>query len=232
MTHGSLFSGIGGFDLAAQWMGWENIFHCEYIDYKIEHLKKKFKTSISYGDITTTDFTVHKGRVDVLSGGFPCQDASIANGKGQKGLQGKRTGLFWEMLRAIKEIEPKYIIAENVANFLKTNGGSDIRTVLSELSRLGYNAEWRICRASEAGAPTNVPGCIWLHTPVASDCNRPKLSFPMYQRRHYRGSGNLTEQLYKLVGAVIGIVNPQLYAWMMGYPLNWLDSNYMDTEMQ
>lgn len=157
MTHGSLFSGIGGFDLAAEWMGWENKFHCEWIEEKRKELKSKFKNSISHGDITATDFTVYNGRIDVLTGGFPCQDVSIAkqDGKGQQGLQGERTSLFYEMCRAIDEIRPKYIVAENVSNILKTNGGADFRKILCELARLGYNAEWRVCRASEVGAPSH-----------------------------------------------------------------------------
>jgi DNA (cytosine-5)-methyltransferase 1 len=155
MKHGSLFSGIGGFDLAAEWMGWENVFHCEIEQYKCDNLKYNFPNAITYHDITKTDFTIHRGHIDILTGGFPCQDASQAkqDGKGQQGLQGERTGLFWEMLRAIREIRPNYVIAENVSNFLKVNGGQDFRTVLSELAGLGYNAEWRICRASEVGAP-------------------------------------------------------------------------------
>lgn len=155
MRHGSLFSGIGGFDLAAEWMGWENIFHCEVEDYKRKKLNEIFKNSKSHGDITKTDFAIYRGGIDILTGGFPCQDASLAkqDGKGQQGLQGERTGLFWQMLRAIQEIKPKYIVAENVSNFLKINKGQDARTVFSELARLGYNAEWRICRASEVGAP-------------------------------------------------------------------------------
>lgn len=155
LTHGSLFSGIGGFDLAAEWMGWENMFHCEWNEFGKRVLNYYWPKAISYGDITKTDFTIWRGRIDVLSGGFPCQDASIAkqNGDGQQGLQGKRTGLFYEMVRAIEEIRPKYIIAENVANILKTNGGQDFTAILTELSGLGYNAEWRVCRASEIGAP-------------------------------------------------------------------------------
>jgi len=155
MTHGSLFSGIGGFDLAEEWMGWQNVFHCEWIDYKRNFLEKKFSNAKSYGDISTTDFTIHRGGIDVLTGGFPCQDASIAkqDGKGQQGLQGGRTSLFYEMVRAIREIRPKYVVAENVSNILKTNGGSDFRGILTELSGLGDNAEWRVCRASEVGAP-------------------------------------------------------------------------------
>lgn len=155
MRHGSLFSGIGGFDLAAQWMGWENVFHCEFDAAKRQDLTRNFPTSISYGDITETDFTIHRGSIDLLSGGFPCQDASIAMqvGQGQQGLSGERTGLFFEMCRAIEEVRPRYIVAENVANILKTNGGQDFSRILSELARLGYNAEWRVCRASEVGAP-------------------------------------------------------------------------------
>jgi DNA (cytosine-5)-methyltransferase 1 len=155
MTHASLFSGIGGFDLAAEWMGWENLFHCEWNEFGQRVLNHYWPQSTSYGDITKTDFTIWKGRVDILTGGFPCQDASIAkqHGQGQQGLQGSRTGLFWEMVRAIEEIRPRYIVAENVSNFLKVNGGADARTVFSELTRLGYNAEWRVCRASEVGAP-------------------------------------------------------------------------------
>ena len=155
MKHGSLFSGIGGFDLAAEWMGWGNAFHCEWVESKRKKLETKWPRAKSYGDITTTDFTIHRGQLDILTGGFPCQDASIAksDGKGQQGLQGERTGLFYHMCRAIEEIRPKYVVAENVANILKTNGGSDFRAILSELARMGYNAEWRVCRASEVGAP-------------------------------------------------------------------------------
>lgn len=155
MRHGSLFSGIGGFDLAAEWMGWENVFHCELDAQKQKALKRNFPKSISHEDITKTDFTIYRGRVQVLTGGFPCQDASVAKqwGEGQQGLQGERTGLFYEMCRAIEEIRPRFIVAENVANLLKTNGGKDFGRILTELARMGYNAEWRVCRASEVGAP-------------------------------------------------------------------------------
>jgi hypothetical protein len=77
-----------------------------------------------------------------------------------------------------------------------------------------------------------VQGCIWLLTPLASDYYRNKLSFPMYQKRHHRSAGSLPEQLYRLVGAIPGILNPQFYAWIMGYPLNWLQDSYTDTETQ
>lgn len=155
MKHGSLFSGIGGFDLAAEWMRWDNVFHCEWVESKRKKLKEHFPNSESYGDITSTDFTIYRNRINILTGGFPCQDASIAkqHGEGQQGLRGARTGLFFEFCRAIYEIKPDFIVAENVANILKTNKGQDFRTILGELARLGYNAEWRVCRASDVGAP-------------------------------------------------------------------------------
>ena len=116
MTHASLFSGIGGFDLAAEWMGWENLFHCEWNPFGQRVLKHHFPNSISYNDITKTDFSIHRGQVDILTGGFPCQPYSSA---------GKRLGkaderhLFPHMLRCIKEIKPRWIIGENVKRKFK-----------------------------------------------------------------------------------------------------------------
>lgn len=151
MKHGSLFSGIGGFDLASEWMGWENVFHCEIAEFPRKVLNYYWPNAKTHEDITKTDFNIYRGTIDILTGGFPCQDASIAGKK--KGLQGQRTGLFYEMLRAIREIRPRYIVAENVANITKINNGHDFRIIINELARLGYNAEWRIIYASEVGAP-------------------------------------------------------------------------------
>jgi DNA-cytosine methyltransferase len=155
MKHIGLFEGIGGFSLAARWMGWETVAWCEWIDYKQKALYKNFPNAKGHGDITATDFTVYRGQCDILTGGFPCQDASQAkqHGEGQQGLQGERTKLFYEMCRAIREIRPRFIVAENVENILRTNGGADFSAILTELSRMGYNAEWKVCRGSDVGAP-------------------------------------------------------------------------------
>jgi DNA (cytosine-5)-methyltransferase 1 len=157
MKHIGLFEGIGGFSLAARWMGWETIAWCEWNEFGQKVLKHHFPKATPHGDITKTDFTIYKGQCDILTGGFPCQDASIAKSHGgaRQGLDGIRTGLFYEMVRAIEEIKPRYIVAENVANITKTNNGRDFAKILNELGRLGYNAEWRICRASEVGASHN-----------------------------------------------------------------------------
>lgn len=115
LTHASLFSGIGGAELAASWMGWQNLFHCEINEFCRTVLNYWFPNSVSYEDIKKTDFTQWRGRVDVLTGGFPCQPFSLA---------GRRTGaaddryLWPHMLRSIREIQPTWVVGENVAGLL------------------------------------------------------------------------------------------------------------------
>lgn len=115
MTHASLFSGIGGAELAASWMGWDNLFHCEINPFGRKILDYYFKESQSYEDITKTDFREWRGKVDVLTGGFPCQPFSQA-GK-RKGNEDDRY-LWPQMLRAISEIRPTWVVGENVAGIV------------------------------------------------------------------------------------------------------------------
>ncbi|WP_130893110.1 DNA cytosine methyltransferase [Paraprevotella xylaniphila] len=115
LTHGSLFSGIGGFDLAAGWMGWTNVFHCEINEFCTRILNHHFPNAEHYADITKTDFTPWRGRIDVLSGGFPCQPFSLA---GQRKGVGDDRYLWPQMLRSIREIQPSWVVGENVAGIL------------------------------------------------------------------------------------------------------------------
>lgn len=153
LTHGSLFSGIGGFDLAAEWAGLENIFHCEWIENKRTILKKHFPNTNSYADIREFDGTKYKGKINIISGGFPCQDISIANQSsktnGAQGIKGERSGLWKEYARIIREIEPGIIIFEN-SPMLLTRG---FEVVLCDLSELGYDVEWRLFYATQFGFP-------------------------------------------------------------------------------
>jgi DNA (cytosine-5)-methyltransferase 1 len=150
MRHGSLFSGIGGFDLAAQWMGWTNVFHCEWEDFPRKVLNHHFPKSISYGDIKETDFTIHRGQIDILTGGFPCQPYSLA---------GKREGknddrhLWPEMLRAIREIKPRYVVGENVRGLLSWNGGLVFDEVQTDLENEGFEVIPFILPAASVNAP-------------------------------------------------------------------------------
>ena len=115
MTHASVFSGIGGPEVAATMLGWENLFHCEINPFGRKVLDYWYPNSKSYEDITRTDFTEWRGRVDVLTGGFPCQPFSYAGRR--RGAEDDRY-LWPSMYRAIDEIQPTWVVAENVAGIL------------------------------------------------------------------------------------------------------------------
>ena len=150
MRHASLFSGIGGFDLAAEWMGWTNVFFCEIEEFPRKVLQHHFQNAIHYEDIKQTDFTIHRGEIDILTGGFPCQPYSSA---------GKRLGkederhLWPEMLRAVREIEPTFVVGENVRGFLTWNGGLVLDEVFADLEDLGYGVEAFVLPAAGINAP-------------------------------------------------------------------------------
>ena len=150
MTHASLFSGIGGFDLAAEWMGWENLFHCEWNPFGQRVLKHHFPNSISYNDITKTDFSIHRGQVDILTGGFPCQPYSSA---------GKRLGnederhLWPQMLRTIQEVQPRWVVGENVLGLVNWNGGMVFEEVQTDLETKGYEVQAYVLPACSKNAP-------------------------------------------------------------------------------
>lgn len=135
MKHGSLFSGIGGFDLAAEWMGWENVFHCEINEFCQKILKYHFPDAKSYTDIKTTDFTFWRGRCDIITGGFPCQPYSNA-GK-RKGKADDRH-LWPQMLRTIREIQPRWVVGENVSGLLNWNKGLVLDEIKVDLETTGF----------------------------------------------------------------------------------------------
>jgi DNA (cytosine-5)-methyltransferase 1 len=150
MKHGSLFSGIGGFELAAEWMGWDNVFHCEWNEFGKQVLHYYWPKSISYHDITKTDFTIHRGTIDILTGGFPCQPYSAA---------GKRLGkeddrhLWPEMLRTIKEVQPRWVVGENVLGLINWNGGLVFDEVQADLEAKGYEVWPYVLPAVSVNAP-------------------------------------------------------------------------------
>ncbi len=150
MTHGGLFSGIGGFDLAAEWMGWQNIFHCEINDFSQKVLKYYWPNSISYDDIKQTDFSVHRGTIDILTGGFPCQPYSQA-GK-RKGKEDDRH-LWPEMLRAIREIQPRWVVGENVFGLINWSWGMVFNEVQTDLEAEGYEVWPYVLPACAVNAP-------------------------------------------------------------------------------
>ena len=150
MRHGSLFSGIGGFDLAAEWMGWENVFHCEWNPFGQKVLNHYWPNAISYEDITKTDFTIHRGDIDLITGGFPCQPYSMA-GK-RKGKEDDRH-LWPEMLRAIREIQPRWVVGENVFGLVNWSGGLVFHEVQADLEAEGYEVFPYVLPAVSVNAP-------------------------------------------------------------------------------
>jgi DNA (cytosine-5)-methyltransferase 1 len=150
MRHGSLFSGIGGFDLAAEWMGWENVFHCEWNTFGQKVLHHYWPNAEQFTDITKSDFTKYANRIDILTGGFPCQPYSSA---------GKRLGkederhLWPEMLRAIREIQPRWVVGENVLGLVNWSGGLVFHEVQAELEAEGYEVQPYVLPAVSVNAP-------------------------------------------------------------------------------
>ena len=147
MKHLDLFSGIGGFALGLQRTGgFKTIGFCDFDAKTHPVLKKNFPGVPIYDDVRTLK-GADIGTVDIVTGGFPCQDLSVA-GKGA-GLKGERSGLWYEMHRIIKETRPKWVIAENVA-VLRSRG---LDEVLGSLAEIGYDAEWHCIPACSVGAP-------------------------------------------------------------------------------
>ena len=146
MRHGSLFSGIGGFDLAAQWMGWENVFQVEWDSYCQKVLAKNFPNTKRYGDIKEFDGSEYRGLIDIITGGFPCQPFSVA-GK-QQGKDDSRH-LWPEMLRVIREIQPTWVVGENVPGIITM----ELANILASLEDAGYKTESFVIPACSTTAP-------------------------------------------------------------------------------
>lgn len=200
---------MGGFDLAAEWMGWENLFHCEINEWCQKVLRFHFPKSIQYDDITRTDFTPWRGKVDVLTGGFPCQPFSTA-GK-RRGAEDDRY-LWPEMLRAIREIRPTWVIGENVAGITSmVQPGSEvtvesqaslfekadketileqeyvIETVCRDLEREGYTVQPILIPACGVGAP-HKRDRVWFIASDRSDARIEGLRQERENEIHGRGS--------------------------------------------
>ncbi len=150
MNHASLFSGIGGFDLAAEWAGWNNVLQVEIDTFCLKVLAHHFPNAQRFTDVKQFDGKPWAGKIDVLSGGFPCQPYSMA---------GKRLGkederhLWPEMCRIIQEIRPRWVIGENVYGLTNWNGGVVFEEVQTDLENCGYEVWPCILPACGVGAP-------------------------------------------------------------------------------
>jgi len=146
---GSLFSGIGGFDLGFERAGMSCAWQCE-IDKRCQEVLKKHWDVKIYDDVREIT-KENTESVDVICGGFPCQDVSVAGNR--KGLAGERSGLWFEYLRVLSELTPRWVVIENVPGLLSSNRGRDFAVILSGLAELGYFSSWRILDAQYFGVP-------------------------------------------------------------------------------
>lgn len=187
LTVGSLFSGIGGIDLGLERAGMRVVWHSEIDLYASRVLAKHWPTVPNLGDITKIDFTTVEP-VDVLAGGFPCQDISVA-GKGA-GIDGERSGLWREYARAIRDLRPRYVLVENVPALL----GRGLCRVLGNLAPLGYDAQWDCISAADVGAP-HIRNRVW----IVAHANGPRLEERVVFARSASGAGSAPK------GEVVGL---------------------------
>jgi len=149
-----LFSGVGGFSLGLERTGgFETVAFCEIEEYPRKVLKKHWPEVPIYEDIkklTAERLDASGIECDVITGGFPCQDLSVAGS--QKGIHAERSGLWGELCRIISEVRPKYAIVENVTALLSGDRGKWFQRVLGELAEIGYDCQWHCIRASDIGA--------------------------------------------------------------------------------
>lgn len=148
----SLFSGIGGFDLAFERAGMECHSVCEIDTAAQVILRRHFQQAKLYDDVRKVGKDTHeRGSIDLVCGGFPCQDLSVA-GK-RAGLAGERSGLWFEFARVIDELEPQWVVIENVPGLLSSNKGKDFAIIVQWLAQRGYGVAWRVLDAQYFGVP-------------------------------------------------------------------------------
>lgn len=164
---GSLFAGIGGFDLGFERAGFKTSWQVEIDPFCQKVLAKNFPEAERFGDIRKCGSHNLKP-VDVICGGFPCQD--ISNAGLRAGIEGERSGLWKEYARIICELRPKFVVVENVAALL----GRGMGVVLGDLAEIGYDAEWKIISARSVGA-NHRRDRLWI---VAYPEGQPFLELP------------------------------------------------------
>jgi DNA (cytosine-5)-methyltransferase 1 len=162
-TLGSLFAGIGGFDLGFERAGWTTSWQVEIDPNNRAVLAARFPGARQFEDIR--EVWAHElGKVRCITAGFPCQDISQMGGqrrgprarkKNRPGLEGRRSGLFFEAMRIIEELHPDWIVLENVMGLFTSNGGKDFETIITELAARGYMGCVRVLNARFFGIPQN-----------------------------------------------------------------------------
>jgi len=208
MTFGSLFAGIGGFDLGLERSGMTCMWQCEIDKYANQILKKHWPEVKKYDDIRQL---TNPEPVDLICGGFPCQDLSVAGNR--DGLSGQRSGLFFEMARIINEVRPRWFILENVPGLLSSKNGQDMQTVLETLVKLGYSVAYRVLDSKNFGVAQRRKRVFIIGSfgnadsiKVLFEPESIKLNLPTGKRKKCADAntvGSLTSRDFKGIGSTI-----------------------------
>ena len=157
MIVGDLFSGIGGFSLAAHWMGWRTAWFSEVDPYACRVLAHHWPDVTNLGDIRAVDWATMPA-VDIVTGGFPCQPHSLA---GKRHGSNDERDLFDEIIRCARVVRPRFLVLENVPGLFTSDAGRFFGRVLGALAACGYDAEWRVVSAADVGAP-HLRERVWI----------------------------------------------------------------------
>lgn len=167
----SLFSGIGGFDLGFEVAGIKTVAMCEANESASSILKKHWPTIPVFDDVRNlhgSDFRA----IDLIHGGFPCQDISMA-GK-REGLAGKKSGLWWEFHRIVSESRPRFVVIENVAGLLSSGGRRDLGAIIGSLAELGYMGGYRVLDSRYFGVAQRRRR-VFIVASLGTDCGQKVL---------------------------------------------------------
>lgn len=222
LTHGSLFSGIGGFELGAKLAGIETIWNCEINEFNRSILKKHFPNTKQYTDIKTIKQIEY---TDIISGGFPCQDISIANVSKKNlneygksiGIKGIRSGLWVEMWRVISQVRPKYVIIEN-SPMLLIRG---FEHVINDLSKIGYVCEWQCLQAAQFGYNHKRERIYCIAYPNKKRCSNNYSVFAELNKIYSERPAPRQSPLSISIERFNSKSSYDMYEWMMGFPNNW-----------
>lgn len=165
----SFFAGIGGFDLGFENSGFKTVYLCEINDFCNEVLSTHWPEVKRATDICEVQ-SANIPDAEVWCGGFPCQDISVARGASQRlGLEGTRSGLFYQFADLIEDKKPEVVIIENVEGLFNSNGGRDFGVILQRMTSMGYAVAWRLFNSRYFGVPQSRPRvylCCWRGSPA------------------------------------------------------------------
>jgi len=209
MNELALFAGAGGGILGGHLLGWRTVCAVEWADYPRRVLLARQRDGILprfpiWDDVQTFDGSPWRGRVDVVRGGFPCQDISAA-GKGA-GIDGARSGMWFHMARIVREVRPRFVFVEN-SPMLTSRG---LGRVLGDLAAMGYDAEWGVLGAVDVGAP-HERGRIWIAAHAAGVDRNSRRAEPARQLRAPRpadGSDDVANSIISQADSKRGSCEP------------------------